>query len=98
MKAYDALDASRTWSRLWHKCAERYREREQNVRMAFDAAIKRALAAESKAAQYERDWYDAKSEFGDAMAKARESIRAAESRAEAAEHAKETIEKLVKKS
>ncbi len=40
----------------------------------LDSAEKLA-AAEAKAAQYERDWYDAKSEFGDAMARARAQIR-----------------------
>jgi len=36
--------------------------------------------AQAKAADYERDWYEAKSEFGSAMAKMREALRAAEKR------------------
>lgn len=36
--------------------------------------------ARAKADQYERDWYEAKSEFGSAMAKMREALRAAEKR------------------
>ena len=36
--------------------------------------------AQAKAADYERDWYAAKSEFGSAMAKMREALRAAEKR------------------
>jgi hypothetical protein len=35
-------------------------------------------AAEEKAETYRRDWYDAKSEFGDAMAKMRQKLRHAE--------------------
>jgi hypothetical protein len=34
--------------------------------------------ARERAATYERDWYDAKSEFGDAMAKANERVRRVE--------------------
>ena len=37
--------------------------------------------AQAKAAAYKRDWYEAKSEFGSAMAKMREALRAAEKRA-----------------
>ena len=36
--------------------------------------------AQEKADQYERDWYEAKSGFGSAMAKMREALRAAEKR------------------
>ena len=36
--------------------------------------------AQAKAAGFERDWYAAKSEFGTAMAKIREALRAAEKR------------------
>ena len=38
-------------------------------------------AAQAKAVDFERDWYAAKSEFGTAMAKMREALRAAEQRA-----------------
>lgn len=41
-------------------------------------AMLRAEAAEAKAAQFERDWYAAKSEFGEAMGKSRAATRAAE--------------------
>lgn len=37
-------------------------------------------AAQAKAVDFERDWYAAKSEFGTAMAKMREALRAAEQR------------------
>lgn len=43
-----------------------------------ETAVKGALA---KAAQYERDWYAAKSEFGTSMAKARARIRELEAAA-----------------
>jgi len=39
-----------------------------------------ADSAQAKAADFERDWYEAKSEFGSAMAKMREALRAAEQR------------------
>jgi len=39
---------------------------------------KRAENAEAKAVQYERDWYDAKSEFGEATSKLRAAVREAE--------------------
>lgn len=48
----------------------------------------RTLAAEKKAEQYERDWYDAKSEFGTAMAKMREQLRTAEADRDVAESRK----------
>ena len=45
------------------------------------ASKSRHLAeAQAKAAGFERDWYAAKSEFGTAMAKIREALRAAEKR------------------
>lgn len=50
-------------------------------RRRAEAAEARAAAALSKAEQYERDWYDAKSEFGTAMGKMRDKVREAEARA-----------------
>ena len=47
-----------------------------NARIAILEA--RLRAAEAKAETYERDWYDAKSKFGDAMAAMRAKLRAAE--------------------
>lgn len=43
-------------------------------------AVERAERAERKAETFERDWYDAKSDFGTAMAKMREEVRAAHRR------------------
>ena len=43
-----------------------------------DAAVKRAEKAEAKAAQHAADWYAAKSEFGDYMAKQSALVRAAD--------------------
>lgn len=40
-------------------------------------------AAERKASQYERDWYDAKSEFGDAMTRTGQQLRAVRSERDA---------------
>lgn len=53
-----------------------------NVAHEEELARMRSLAdsAQAKAADYERDWYEAKSEFGSAMAKMRETLRAAEQR------------------
>jgi len=52
--------------------------RELGARCA--AAENERDAAQAKAVEYERDWYAAKSEFGTAMAKMRETLRAAEQR------------------
>jgi len=52
--------------------------RELGARCA--AAENERDAAQAKAVDYERDWYAAKSEFGAAMAKMREALRAAEKR------------------
>ena len=46
----------------------------------LEAITKERDEALEKADQYKRDWYAAKSEFGSAMAKMREAIRAAEKR------------------
>lgn len=48
---------------------------EARARAESAEARARAEKAEAKAAQYKRDWYAAKSEFGEAMAKARARIR-----------------------
>jgi hypothetical protein len=53
-----------------------YRELAAKAAAAENARDK----AQAKAADYERDWYEAKSEFGSAMAKMREALRAAEQR------------------
>jgi predicted nucleic acid-binding Zn-ribbon protein len=51
---------------------------------SLESEVGRAQAArdkaQAKAADYKRDWYEAKSEFGSAMAKMREALRAAEKR------------------
>lgn len=44
------------------------------------ALIERVERSERKAETFQRDWYDAKSEFGTAMAKRAEAVRAAERR------------------
>jgi len=51
---------------------------EENAKHQMEQA--RAEKAEAKATQYEQDWYSAKSEFGDAMAKMRTRLREAEAR------------------
>ena len=61
---FDCFDASATDGTLIAHAGTHY------------ATIARALIeALDRADQYQRDWYDSKSEFGDAMAKARATIR-----------------------
>lgn len=57
-----------------------------------DAALARAEAAEAKAAQYERDWYDAKAEFGTSMSKMNGRLRDAEREVEALREALAIVE------
>lgn len=68
----------------WRIGFEREKARADANLLALDVAAQnvarekaRADAATAKAEQYERDWYAAKSEFGDAMAKSHEALAAA---------------------
>lgn len=53
---------------------ERHAEKDR----AYGDALRERDEARAKAAAYERDWYEAKSEFGTAAAKLRESVRTLE--------------------
>jgi hypothetical protein len=51
----------------------------RELESALAKAVRERDAARAKADTYERDWYEAKSEFGTAAAKLRESVRTLES-------------------
>lgn len=94
--------SSRNMRRLCESVMEARRERDEaaaRLRAGAETEVVRAVLAKldavtaerdearDKAAQYERDWYDAKSEFGTAMAKMRRERDKAEQRGRAAERA-----------
>lgn len=67
----ELAEANVRWSVL---CAD-WDKRDEDLSALLAAEKEAREKAEAKAASHERDWYSAKSEFGDAMANARERER-----------------------
>lgn len=76
------------WLQIWADAGERGSE--SVIRL-----MQEKRAAVEKAERFERDWYAAKSEFGDALGKALDEKRNAIARAEAAERKVEAWSRIV---